>query len=193
MTSFASTAFKPHFRGDNVIHSLFMLLQALYYRIKLSVSMRRCQGIIYVLYCSVMYEWWSEEWRRKKSRAGISLLLPKITERVARLNNPIRRTNRHQQYICLRTTHMHGGGIWDFIQGIFGTETSGWSFVLPCLLVSGKIFLYKNSYSYEDQTPKTTACEAATLPLSQSGGLVKEEGGGNKVKHEFTVRYYSLF
>ena len=66
-----------------------------------------------VLLCCV--GWWWKEGRRWNPVPPHSLLFSKSTKRAARLNVPIRRMNRYQQYY-MPSQHTYCGRVWNLIQ-----------------------------------------------------------------------------
>ena len=81
--------------------------------VRVTVSVTVCV----VLLCCVgwWWWWWWKEGRRWNLVPAHSLLFSKSTKGDARLNVPIRRTNRYQEYY-MPSQHTYCGRVWNLIQ-----------------------------------------------------------------------------
>ena len=79
--------------------------------VRVTVSVTVCVGLL----CCV--GWWWKEGRRWNPVPAHSLLFSKITKGAAKLNVPIRRTNRYQQYF-MPFQHTYCGRVWNWIQDV---------------------------------------------------------------------------
>ena len=95
---------RPHWVWDEYLHSV---------REKVEVRMTVSVTVCVVLLCCV--GWWWKEGRRRNTVPAHSLLFSKSTKVAARLNVPIRRTNRYQQYY-MPSQHTYCGWVWNLIQ-----------------------------------------------------------------------------
>ena len=85
--------------------------------------MSNCLCSVIVLW-SVGWWWWWKEGRRWNPVPAHSLLFSKSTKESARLNVPIRRTNRYQQYY-MPSQHTYCGRVWNLIQA-YDVQSSDW-------------------------------------------------------------------
>ena len=95
---------RPYYVWDDYLYSV---------REKVEVGMIVSVTVCVVLLCCV--GWWWKEGRRWNPVPAHSLLFSKSTKGAARLNVPIRRTNRYQQYY-MPSQHTYGGRVWNLIQ-----------------------------------------------------------------------------
>ena len=94
----------PHYVWDEYLYSVLEKVE-----VRVTVSVTVCV----VLLCCV--GWWWKEGRRWNPVPAHSLLFSKRTNGAARLNVPIRRTNRYQQYY-MPSQHTYCGRVWNLIQ-----------------------------------------------------------------------------
>ena len=95
---------RPYYVWDEYLYGV---LEKVAVRVTVSVT------VCVVLLCCV--QWWWKEGRRWNPVPAHSLLFSKGTERTARLNVPIRRTNRYQQYY-MPSQHTYCGRVWNLFQ-----------------------------------------------------------------------------
>ena len=93
---------RPHYVWDENLYSVWEKVE-----VRVTVSVTVCV----VLLCCV--GWWWKEGRNPVP--AHSLLFSKSTKGATRLNIPIRRTNRYQQYY-MPSEHTYCGRVWNLIQ-----------------------------------------------------------------------------
>ena len=92
--------------------------------------------------CVTVGWWWWKEGRRWNSVPAHSLLFSKITKGATRLNVPIRRTNRYQQYY-MPSQHIYCGRVWNLIQACDYSLVTRKCTSPPLLALRLKIFKWK--------------------------------------------------
>ena len=95
---------RPQYVWDEYLYSVRKKVK---FRVTVSVT------VCVVLLCCV--GWWWKAGRRWNPVPAHSLLFSKSTKGAARLNVPIRRTNRYQQYY-MPSQHTYCGRVWNLIQ-----------------------------------------------------------------------------
>ena len=152
---------RPHYVWDEYLYSVLEEVRL---------------GWLYVCLCSVIvlvgWWWWKEE-RRWNPVPTHSLLFSKSTKGAVRLNVPIRRTNRYQQYY-MRSRHTYCARVWNLIQAP-DVQSSDWKVYIstpPSREVEN--FQMKIYDLAGDRTPDPLNKRQACYHLSRAAGCNKE-------------------
>ena len=98
---------RPHYVWDEYLYSVWEKVEV---GVIVNVGLTVC---VVLLRC--VGWWWWKEGRRWNLVPAHSLLFSKSTKGAARLNVPIRWTNRYQQYY-MSSQHTYCGRVWNLIQ-----------------------------------------------------------------------------
>ena len=146
---------RPHYVWDEYLYSVREKIE-----VRVTVSVTFCV----VLLCCVGWWWWKEG-RRWNPVPPHSPLFSKSTKGAARLNVPIRRTNRYQQYY-MPSQHTYCERVWNLIQGC-DVQSSDYR-VYISTPPSPEVKIY---YPAGDWTPDLLNQRQTCYHLSQHGEL----------------------
>ena len=152
---------RPHYVWDEYLYSILE---------EVEVRMALCGKCL----CSVgwWWWWWWKEGRRWNPVPAHSLLFLKSNKGAARLNVPIWRTNRYQQYY-MPSQHMYCGRVWNLMQALMYNLVIRKCTSPPLRALRLKIFKWKFT-TWSGSNPRPAEPEADRLPSEPEWQLMKK-------------------
>ena len=167
---------------DEYLHSV---LEKVDVRVTLSVT------VSVVLLCCV--GWWWKEGRRWNPVPAHSLLFSKSNMGAARLNVPIRQTNRYQQYY-MPSQHTYCGRVWNLIQDCHVQSSDYKVYISTPPSSKDENFQIKIYYPAGDRTPDLLNQKQTCYHLSHRSEPHKVENKSTKKWEKcFTTKNYRAY